>query len=218
MAPPRCSNEILSIAAMLSSPNVFLRPREAAKAADEAKARFTHIDGDHLTMLNVFHAWKSHNEDSNWCYEHFLNFRSLKSADSVRTQLSRICTRMNLKLVSTPFESKEYYSNIRKAVTSGFFMQVAHLQRQGQYMTVKDNQVVHLHPSTCLDHKPEWVLYQEFVLTTKNYIRTCLDINGEWLIDVAPHYFDLSNFPPGECKRALERMYAKKEKDKSDRF
>lgn len=40
-----CSNEILSIAAMLSVPNVFLRPREAAKAADEAKARFAHIDG-----------------------------------------------------------------------------------------------------------------------------------------------------------------------------
>ncbi len=43
----RCSNEILSIAAMLSSPNVFLRPREASKAADEAKARFAHIDGEH---------------------------------------------------------------------------------------------------------------------------------------------------------------------------
>lgn len=43
-----CSNEILSIAAMLSVPNVFLRPREAAKAADEAKARFAHIDGVHL--------------------------------------------------------------------------------------------------------------------------------------------------------------------------
>ena len=44
-AARRCSNEILSIAAMLSVPNVFMRPREAAKAADEAKARFTHIDG-----------------------------------------------------------------------------------------------------------------------------------------------------------------------------
>ena len=41
----RCSNEILSIAAMLSVPNVFMRPREAAKAADEAKLRFAHIDG-----------------------------------------------------------------------------------------------------------------------------------------------------------------------------
>lgn len=40
-----CSNEIVSIAAMLSVPNVFVRPKEAAKAADEAKARFAHIDG-----------------------------------------------------------------------------------------------------------------------------------------------------------------------------
>ena len=31
-----CSNEVLSIAAMLSVPSVFLRPRDAAKAADEA--------------------------------------------------------------------------------------------------------------------------------------------------------------------------------------
>ena len=43
-------------------------------------------------------------------------------------------------------------------------------------------QVVQLHPSTCLDHKPEWVLYNEFVLTSKNYIRTCTDIKAEWCV------------------------------------
>jgi HrpA-like RNA helicase len=56
------------------------------------------------------------------------------------------------------------------------FLQVAHLERTGHYLTIKDNQVVQLHPSTCLDHKPEWVIYNEFVLTTKNYIRTVTDI------------------------------------------
>lgn len=34
-----CSNEILSIAAMLSVPNCFLRPNDQKKAADEAKMR-----------------------------------------------------------------------------------------------------------------------------------------------------------------------------------
>mmetsp|Transcript_13934 Transcript_13934/g.40400 ORF Transcript_13934/g.40400 Transcript_13934/m.40400 type:complete len:98 (+) Transcript_13934:2133-2426(+) len=97
-------------------------------------------------------------------------------------------------------------------------MQVAHLERAGQYLTVKDMQQVYLHPSTCLDHKPEWVLYQEFVLTSKNYIRTCIDIRPEWLIDVAPHYYDLTNYPPGDAKRALERIAAKKDRDASDRF
>jgi len=54
-----CSNEILSVVSMLNTPNPFMRPREAAKAADEAKARFQHVDGDHLTLLNVYHAWKN---------------------------------------------------------------------------------------------------------------------------------------------------------------
>lgn len=202
---------------MLSVPNVFVRPRESMKQADEAKARFTHVDGDHLTLLNVYHAYKSHNDDSKWCFDHFLNHRALKSADSVRTQLARICQRLNVKLVSTPFEDRSYYTNIRKALVAGFFMQVAHLERQGTYLTVKDNQTVHLHPSTCLGQKPEWVLYQEFVLTSKNYIRTCTDIKGEWLLDIASAYYDLENFPPGDTKRSLERMQLKKDKDRTAR-
>ena len=61
------------------------------------------------------------------------------------------------------------------------------------------------------------VLYQEFVLTTRNYIRTCTNIKGDWLVDIAPHYYDLSNFPPGEARRALERLFAKREKKQRER-
>ena len=35
-----------------------MRPNEQKKAADEAKMKFAHIDGDHLTLLNVYHAFK----------------------------------------------------------------------------------------------------------------------------------------------------------------
>ncbi|XP_054721119.1 putative pre-mRNA-splicing factor ATP-dependent RNA helicase PRP1 isoform X2 [Uloborus diversus] len=158
-----CSNEILSITAMLS---------------------------DH--------------EDPQWCYDNFVNYRSLKSADNVRQQLSRIMDRFSLKRTSTEFSSKDYYINIRKALVAGFFMQVAHLERTGHYLTIKDNQVVQLHPSTCLDHKPEWVVYNEFVLTTKNYIRTVTDIKPEWLLKIAHNYYDITNFPACEAKRQLE--------------
>ena len=237
--PLRCS-----IAAMLSIPNVFVRPREAMKAADEAKARFAHIDGDHLTLLNVYHAYKQHGDDSEWCYANFLNNRSLKSADNVRGQLvggsggrfrsgllqrpggpvkrptpliltpggcppvpavslpcrcvsARGCRSSLCPLTSTPATTTQTYARrwwrgtscrcvpmwcwwdgvaTRPRRTVGgapeqfsFFpcdcsltgwlagwAQVAHLERTGHYLTAKDNQVVYLHPSTCLDHKPEW--------------------------------------------------------------
>lgn len=59
-------------------------------------------------------------------------------------------------------------------------MKVAHLERTGHYLTVKDNQIVQVHPSTVLDMKPQWLLYNEFVLTSKNYIRTVTEVKPEW--------------------------------------
>ena len=44
---------------MLSSPNVFLRPREQQKRADEAKSKFTHIDGKRQCCLQEVCTWRS---------------------------------------------------------------------------------------------------------------------------------------------------------------
>ena len=143
LASPKygCSNDILSIVAMLSAPNCFLRPPSERKQADQAKAQFDHEDGDHLTLLNVYYAYKEHETDQGWCYKNYLNARSLKNADNVRSQLVRIMERMGVQMVSTPFDHPSYWRNIRQALTAGFFMQVAHLERNGVYNTAKDNQV-----------------------------------------------------------------------------
>lgn len=202
-----CSNEVLTIVAMLSVPNVFMRPKEAAKAAEEAKSQFAHAEGDHLTLLNAYIAYKQAGEGKDWCYENFINFRSMQSADSVREQLGRLLKKMGIPLVSTDFDSHEYFVNIRRALTAGLFMQVAHLQRQGHYLTVKDHQVVVLHPSTVVENKPQWVLFQEFVLTSRNYIRTVTATSVDWLTEMAPHYYELDNWPEGETKAELERAY-----------
>lgn len=186
-----CSNEILSITALLSVPQVFVRPPAQRKRADEMKNLFAHPDGDHLTMLNVYHAYRSSDAQANpkqWCHDHFLSQRALQSADNVRSQLLRIMERQDLEMISTAFDDKKYYENIRRALCAGFFMQVAKKDTGGksQYLTIKDNQNVLLHPSTVLAHEAEWVLYNEFVLTTKNYIRTVTAVKPEWLLVCSP--------------------------------
>lgn len=97
-----------------------------------------------------------------------------------------------------------YYSIFSQRHSTNYFIcsivtahsQVAHLERTGHYLTIKDNQIVQLHPSSCLDHKPEWVIYNEFVLTTKNYIRTVTDIKREfpWEFLFIPFARALSEF------------------------
>jgi pre-mRNA-splicing factor ATP-dependent RNA helicase DHX15/PRP43 len=220
-----CSNEILSITALLSVPQLFVRPASQRKRADEMKNLFSHQDGDQLTLLNVYHAFKSPEAQANlkqWCHDHFLNLRSLQSADNVRKQLLRIMEREEIEMVSTPFDDKKYYENIRRALCAGFFMQVAKKDAQGKsvYTTIKDNQSVLLHPSTVLAHDAEWVLYNEFVLTTKNYIRTVTAVKPEWLLDIAPTYYDIETFPKGDIRSALVRAaerLARKEKMRAEK-
>merc|ERR1719461_1330772 len=147
---------------------------------------------------------------SSWCYVNFLSQRSLKSACNVRRQLMNIMSRLQLQVVSTNFNSPFYYVHIVKALLEGFFMQVAHLETTGAYLTIKDNQPVQLHPSTCLEHRPEWVVYHEFVLTSQNFIRTVTEIDGDWLLEIAPHYYATNKFPDCKAKQALERLNERK--------
>lgn len=59
-----CSNEILSIVALLSVPNIFVRPKDMQNSADEARSKFVHPDGDHITMLNAYYAYKQKNKET----------------------------------------------------------------------------------------------------------------------------------------------------------
>lgn len=209
-----CSEEILTIVALMSVPNIFIRPVSARKLADEAKMRFSHSDGDHLTLVNVYYEFEHEDTQSygvsQWCRDNFLNYRSLQSAKNVRTQLSKLMIKNDLKLNSLDFDDPNYSIQIRKALVSGFFMQVAKKKSGNKgYLTVKDNQEVLIHPSTVLAKENEWVLYNEFVLTSKNYIRTVTNIQGDWLIELAPKYYNLDHFSKGDVKLSIERLWEK---------
>jgi len=208
-----CSAEIVSIVACMSVPQIFLRPREAAKLADEAKAQFSHSDSDHLTLLNAYAAYElvPLPERKQWCWDNYINERSMQSAENVRMQLLGIMRKLDVPLVTSDSkgDGSFCYMDIRKALTAGMFMQVAHKQRSGNYLTVKDNQIVYVHPSSVVDSRAEWVIFEEFALTTKNYIRTVTVTSVDWLVELAPHYFDLENFPECEAKGELETAYSR---------
>lgn len=61
-----CSDEAITIVAMLSVQNIFYRPREKQQQADQKRAKFFQPDGDHLTMLAVYEQWKEHGFSTEW--------------------------------------------------------------------------------------------------------------------------------------------------------
>lgn len=183
--------------------NVWLRPPNQRKEADAAKALLSVPDSDHLTLLNVYNSYVQNGRNKGWASDNYLNARALSQADNVRSHLLCIMERNDLDLLSINDERRSYDS-IKQTLLCGLFTQVAHKQG-GSYVTAKDEQIVVLHPSCSLGSEPEWVMFNEFILTTRQYIRTVTEIRVSWLLEFSYNYFDPTTFKDGEMKRALQK-------------
>ncbi len=78
------------------------------------------------------------------------------------------------------------------ALCAGFFFHAAKLGKTGDYKTVKQQHTVYVHPSSVLakdEDPPKWVLYHELTFTTKEFMRTVSPMEGAWLTEIAPHYY-----------------------------
>ncbi|MEJ1283980.1 DEAH (Asp-Glu-Ala-His) box polypeptide 16 [Cricetulus griseus] len=185
-----CSEEMLTIVSMLSVQNVFYRPKDKQALADQKKAKFHQTEGDHLTLLAVYNSWKNNKFSNPWCYENFIQARSLRRAQDIRKQMLGIMDRHKLDVVSCGKSTVR----VQKAICSGFFRNAAKKDPQEGYRTLIDQQVVYIHPSSALfNRQPEWVVYHELVLTTKEYMREVTTIDPRWLVEFAPAFFKVSD-------------------------
>ncbi|KAG0379547.1 hypothetical protein BGX24_012730 [Mortierella sp. AD032] len=185
-----CTEEIASIVAMLSVQNaIFYRPKDKKLHADKARQNLTKAGGDHMTLLNIWDQWVESNYSIQWCFENFLQHRSMTRARDIRDQMVGLMERTEVAMVSNPNPNDT--APIRKAITSGFFYNAAKLTKSGDsYRTVKSQQTVMIHPSSSLYQvNPKWVVYFELVLTSKEFMRVVMEIDSAWLTEVAPHYY-----------------------------
>ncbi|CAH8483905.1 unnamed protein product [Schistosoma margrebowiei] len=197
----QCSEEVLTVVSMLSVQNVFYRPKEKTELADQRKAKFHQPEGDHLTLLAVYNAWKNNKFSAPWCYDNFLQARTLKRAQDVRKQLLGIMDRHKLDVVSCGKKT----ALAQKAILSGFFRNAAKKDPQEGYRTLVDQQVVYIHPSSALfNRQPDWVVYHELVMTTKEYMREVTTIDPRWLVEFAPNFFKFGD--PTKLSRTKKSM------------
>ncbi|KRX49927.1 putative pre-mRNA-splicing factor ATP-dependent RNA helicase mog-4 [Trichinella sp. T9] len=182
-----CTEEILTICGMLSvNAAIFYRPKDKIVHADTARQSFWVPGGDHLTLLNVYNQWKDTDYSIQWCFENFIQHRSMKRARDVRDQLEGLVDRVEIEVESNPTDTVA----IRKAITAGYFYHTARMSKSGHYQTVKNHNTVYIHPNSSLfEDRPRWVLYHELVFTSKEFMREIIEIENTWLLEVAPHYY-----------------------------
>ena len=183
----QCLEEIITIVSMLGVGNtIFYSPKDKEKHAEQARKSFASPAGDHLTLLKVYRDWEATHFSENWCKEFFVQFRSMKRARDIREQVSALVETLDLEKSSDPHN----IDNIRKAIAAGYFQNSAKLNKSGNYTTIKVPHTVAIHPHSCMfKQTPKIVVFHETVLTTKEYMRSIIEVKPEWLHEVAPDFY-----------------------------
>ncbi|BAM39040.1 ATP-dependent helicase [Theileria orientalis strain Shintoku] len=200
-----CCSEIITIISMLSVQNIFYRPPDKKEKSDQSRLRYFQTEGDHLTYLNIYQQWQKNSFSNYYCYQNFLQYRALLKVQEIRKQLISILDHYNFhNFDKRSLDSRGINMNkverIQKSICSGFFH---HSAKRGEesYRTLLDEQNVYIHPSSSLHRRsPEYVVYHELVLTTKEYMRDLTVIKSKWLLELAPTMFVSSGGDKGKFR------------------
>ncbi|KAL9322938.1 hypothetical protein ACSQ67_010991 [Phaseolus vulgaris] len=187
-----CLEEVLTIVSMLSVPSVFFRPKDRAEESDAARERFFVPESDHLTLYNVYQQWKQHDYRGDWCNDHYLHVKGLRKAREVRSQLLDILKTLKIPLTSCWPDT----DIVRKAICSAYFHNAARLKGVGEYVNCRNGMPCHLHPSSALygmGCNPEYVVYHELILTTKEYMQCATAVEPQWLAELGPMFFSVKD-------------------------
>lgn len=191
-------NECLTIVSMLhETTSIFVGNKK------EATSRIVStIESDHLLYLEVYDQWRDSGYSRAWCQDHKIQFKTMTRVRNIRNQLSKCCNKLKLDKLDTMASSK-HTSNIEKIARcfiSGFPNNVIQLGTSGYHTMGKKTGGVSvlIHPSSVvfqnykeLGSKPErFILYQQLMLTSKEYVRDCMLIpSDKWLLEMVPQLF-----------------------------
>ncbi|KAK0119145.1 DEAH-box RNA helicase prp16 [Cadophora gregata] len=205
-----CSEEMLTIVSVLSVPSVFYRPKERQEESDAAREKFFVPESDHLTYLHVYSQWKSNGYSDAWCTRHFLHPKSLRRAKEIREQLLDIMKMQKMAMISCGTD----WDVIRKCICSGYYHQAAKVKGIGEYVNLRTSVTVQLHPTSALyglGYLPDYVVYHELILTSKEYMSTVTSVDPKWLAELGGVFYSVKEkgYSARE-KRVTETEFNKK--------
>ncbi|KAG6813168.1 hypothetical protein H0H92_013575 [Tricholoma furcatifolium] len=170
-----CTLEVLDIISVLSaSSKLFVDITEQRETAAEARQKFRHPSGDHLTILSAVRAYEEHASEGKsarreWCRQHFLNERTLIEAADIKNQLKQTCTRLGIDWKVSCGDKED---SVVRSLAYGLAQNSAFLQPDGSYKQTMGYSVVKIHPSSVLcEKKVPAIIFDELVFTNQIFAR-----------------------------------------------
>jgi RNA helicase HrpA len=178
---PDVLEEALIAVSFLSSRTPFILPPGEELEARKAHHSFRHPQGDFVSYLKVFEAFRASRSPERFCERNYLDLRTMNEIVNIKVQLEEILAEQGIPLASGG-ELADYLCSIAR----GLIQFVCVASGRGIYKSLTAGRI-QIHPgSVMFRENPRYIVAGEIVRTTRMYAHSVSPLRREWLARISP--------------------------------
>jgi len=214
-----CREEAVKLAAaMVYSSNVFFRPggEDEKKSSDTEKVQFCNKEGDLISLVEIYEDWEKQGNTkakNQWCCKKYLNAKTMRSIKELITDINSSLKEVPMSTSEArPKSYEETQSFLIDLLISAHYDNIACFtghERVGYWSPKLDERFL-IHPSSvlcALGMQPEFVIFQDVLKTSKNFITGITPVNGSSVLRLCPTEEVAIDFSKVEKHKVIEREF-----------
>ena len=205
---PNVLEEAIIASSFLSTNSPFLLPQGEEMEARKAHHAFRDMQGDFVSYLNIFSAYKNSTNKERFCKKNYLDERVMSEIDNINEQLKEIVSDMNIPILNGG--SKGDYLC---CIASGMIQFVCIRTGKEKYKTLTTDRIS-IHPgSVMFKQDPLYFVAGEIVRTSRMYAMSVSPLTKPLLDQISKDLLKCLENSKKENKNTLEKLMNDYEKN-----
>lgn len=183
---PDVIDKALIAASFLSANSPFILPPNEEMEARKAHHRFRDMQGDFVTYLNIFNAYKQSDNKEKFCKKNYLDERVMAEIDNINYQLTQIVSDMNIPIV----QGKGSYNDYLCCIACGMIQFVCIRTGRESYHSLTADHIC-IHPgSVIFKQNPVFIVAGEIVRTSRIFAMSVSPLTKPMLDIINPSLYE----------------------------
>ena len=212
---PDVIDKALIAASFLSANSPFILPPNEEMEARKAHHRFRDMQGDFVTYLNIFNAYKQSDNKEKFCKKNYLDERVMAEIDNINYQLTQIVSDMNIPIV----QGKGSYNDYLCCIACGMIQFVCIRTGRESYHSLTADHIC-IHPgSVIFKQNPVFIVAGEIVRTSRIFAMSVSPLTKPMLDIINPSLYEKLQSCKNSKVKDIEKelRIAKQKENKKDK-
>lgn len=212
---PDVIDKALIAASFLSANSPFILPSNEEMEARKAHHRFRDMQGDFVTYLNIFNAYKQSDNKEKFCKKNYLDERVMAEIDNINYQLTQIVSDMNIPIV----QGKGSFNDYLCCIACGMIQFVCIRTGRESYHSLTADHIC-IHPgSVIFKQNPVFIVAGEIVRTSRIFAMSVSPLTKPMLDIINPTLYEKLQSCKNSKVKDIEKelRIAKQKENKKDK-